>query len=117
MSYFYIYIENIMAEHFKRKIIGNLSDKPIILKKINPIPTTSIVKPIIPEEEPIVSEEIIENLIEEITETPIEEVTVSEEIIETPIEEVTISEEVTETPVEEQVVSEISKPKRTRKKK
>ncbi len=60
-----------MAEYFKRKIIGNLSDKPIILKKINPIPTTSIVKPIIPEEEPIVSEEIIE--------TPIEEVVTSEE--------------------------------------
>ena len=115
MSYFYIYIENIMAEYFKRKIIGNLSDKPIILKKINPIPTTSIVKPIIPVEEPIVSEEIIE--------TPVEEVTIPKETIETPIEEVVVSEEpiVSEeeiiTPVEEVVTSEEPKAKRTRKKK
>lgn len=103
-----------MAEYFKKKIIGKLSDKPIILKKINPIPTTSIVKPIIPVEEPIVSEEIIE--------TPIEEVTISEEII-IPIEEVTIPEEpvVSEEeiiiPVEEVVTSEEPKAKRTRKKK
>lgn len=75
-----------MAEYFKRKIIGNLSDKPIILKKINPIPTTSIVNPIIPVEEPIVSEEIIETPIEE-TVTPIEEPITSEEITEKPIEE------------------------------
>ena len=98
-----------MAEYFKRKIIGNLSDKPIILKKINPIPTTSIVKPIIPEEEPIVSEEIIE--------TPVEKVTISEEIIETPVEEVTIPEETIETPIEEVIIPEEPKPKKSRKKK
>lgn len=104
-----------MAEYFKKKIIGTLSDKPIILKKINPIPTTSIVKPIIPEEEPIVSEEV--------TETPIEEVTIPEEIIETPIEEVVtskepvVSEEEIIIPIEEVVTSEEPKAKRTRKKK
>ena len=86
-----------MAEYFKKKIIGKLSDKPIILKKIYP---TQIVKEIIPIEEPIIPEEII---------IPIEETIVSEEII--------ISEEPTETSIEEPIVSEETKPKRTRKKK
>ena len=95
-----------MAEYFKKKIIGKLSDKPIILKKINPITTTPIVKVTLPEE--VVSEEIIE--------TPIEEIITPEEII-IPIEEVTISEEPTETSIEEPIVSEEAKPKRTRKKK
>ena len=90
-----------MAEYFKKKIIGKLSDKPIILKKINPITTTPIVKVTLPEE---------------IIETPIEEVVTPEEII-IPIEEVTISEEPTETSIEEPIVSEETKPKRTRKKK
>ena len=86
-----------MAEYFKKKIIGKLSDKPIILKKIYP---TQIVKEIIPIEEPIIPEEII---------IPIEETIVSEEII--------ISEEPTETSIEEPIVPEETKPKRTRKKK
>ena len=86
-----------MAEYFKKKIIGKLSDKPIILKKIYP---TQIVKEIIPIEEPIIPEEIIE--------TTIEEPIVSEEVI-TP-EEIII-------PIEEVVTSEEPKPKRTRKKK
>lgn len=98
-----------MAEYFKKKIIGKLSDKPIILKKINP---TQIVKEIIPIEEPIIPEEIIETPIEE----PIvsEEIIISEEITETPIEEPIIPEEII-IPIEEPIVPE--KPKRTRKKK
>lgn len=98
-----------MAEHFKRKIIGKLSDKPIILKKINPIPKTSIVKPIILVEETIISEEI--------TETIVEEVLISEEITETTVEEPIISEEITETTIEENIIPEETKTKRTRKKK
>jgi hypothetical protein len=71
-----------MAEYFKKKIIGKLSDKPIILKKINPITTTPIVKVTLPEEIVLITEEPV---------TP-EEI-VSEEIIKTPIEEVVTPEE------------------------
>jgi len=114
---FYIYIKNIMAEYFKKKIIGKLSDKPIILKKIYP---TQIVKEITPIEETIIPEEAIIPIEEAIIpiEEPIvsEEIIISEEITETPIEEVTIPEEII-IPIEEVVTPEEPKPKRTRKKK
>jgi len=79
-----------MAEYFKKKIIGKLSDNPIILKKIYP---TQIVKEITSIEETIIPEEAI---------TPIEETIIPEEAI---------------IPIEEPIVSEEAKTKRTRKKK
>ena len=80
-----------MAEYFKKKIIGKLSEKPIIVKKITPQPKIETIIPIV--EEPITEPE-----------------TISEEPITVPNETVIIPEE-PEVPLEEPT------PKKSRKKK
>jgi len=61
-----------MAEYFKKKIIGKLSEKPIIVKKITPQPKTETIIPIV--EEPItVPNDIV--IIPEEPEVPLEEPT------------------------------------------
>jgi hypothetical protein len=85
-----------MAEYFKNKIIGKLSEKPIIVKKITPQPKTETIIPIV--EEPFIEPEVI---VEE--ESPKEEIQTSVETV--------ISPEEPEVPLEEPT------PKKSRKKK
>jgi hypothetical protein len=85
-----------MAEYFKNKITGKLSEKPIIVKKITPQPKIETIIPIV--EEPIIEPEI---LIEE----------------ESPKEEIQTSVEPVITPEEPEVPLEEPTPKKSRKKK
>ena len=99
-----------MAEYFKNKIIGKLSEKPIILKKITPQPKIETIIPIV--EEPIIEPEI---LIEE--ESPKEEIQTSSEPVIIPEEPVTVPNETVITPEEPEVPLEKPTPKKSRKKK
>jgi hypothetical protein len=85
-----------MAEYFKNKIIGKLSEKPIIVKKITPQPKTETIIPIV--EKPFIEPEVI---VEE--ESPKEEIQTSVETV--------IAPEEPEVPLEEPT------PKKSRKKK
>lgn len=106
-----------MAEYFKKKIIGKLSEKPIIVKKIIPQPKIETIIPIV--EEPIIEPEIS---FEE--ESPKEEIQTSFEPVIIPEEPETISEEpiiapndTVIAPNETEVPLEEPKPKKSRKKK
>jgi hypothetical protein len=99
-----------MAEYFKNKIIGKLSEKPIIVKKITPQPKTETIIPIV--EEPFIEPEII---IEE--ESPKEEIQISIESETISEEPVIIPNDTVITPEEPEVPLEEPTPKKSRKKK
>jgi hypothetical protein len=87
-----------MAEYFKNKIIGKLSDNPIIVKKITPQPKTETIIPIV--DEPITEPE-----------------TISEESVTVPNETVIVPNDTVITPEETEVPLEEPTPKKSRKKK
>ena len=99
-----------MAEYFKKKIIGKLSEKPIIVKKITPQPKTETIIPIV--EEPFIEPEVI---VEE--ESPKEEIEISVETVIAPEEPITVPNETVIASEEPEVPLEEPTPKKSRKKK